>query len=117
VREHTPTVDPRSLANFTSRKATAIATGPLGETPDSLAAWVERYQALAVAGVRSAGIGNKIALHLARLVAFFTTAYGHDLRACYPPPHSRRRAAGHALQANGPKFHESLPYPLVLATT
>jgi len=79
VRQHTPTVDPRSLANFTSRKVTAIAAGPLGETPDSLAAWVERYQALAVAGVRSAGIGDKIALHLARFVAFFTTAYGHGV--------------------------------------
>ncbi len=84
MRQHPSTVDPRSLANFTSRKVTAIATGPLAETPDSLAAWVERYPALAAAGVRSAGIGDKIAFHLARFVAFFTTAYGHDLRACYP---------------------------------
>lgn len=39
MRQHPPTVDPRSLANCTSRKVTALATGPLGETPDSLAAW------------------------------------------------------------------------------
>jgi len=78
VQQHNPTVAPRALENYTAQKVTAAAEVPLGETPDSLAAWVERYQALAVSGVRSAGMADKIALHLARFLAFFTAAYGHD---------------------------------------
>ena len=46
--------------------------------PDSLAAWMDRYQALAVAGVRSEEVAAKIALHLERFRLFFVEAYGHD---------------------------------------
>lgn len=54
-----------------------------GERPDSVAAWSERYLALAVTGVRSDGVAHKIALHLARFAAFFVDAYGHDrLSSC-----------------------------------
>lgn len=45
---------------------------------DSFAAWVGRYLALAVAGVRSAEIESKIELHLGRFRDFFQNAYGHD---------------------------------------
>ena len=57
---------------------------PLTPTPiDSLTVWAERYQQLAVAGVRSAPVARKIALHLARFIQFFQDAYGHDrLSAC-----------------------------------
>lgn len=52
-------------------------------TVDSLAVWAERYQQLAVAGVRSESVAQKIALHLARFLQFFRAAYGHDrLSAC-----------------------------------
>ncbi len=64
--------------NFTSRKVEGIASAPLGEIPDSLAAWVEHYQTLAVVGVRSEGVADKITLHLARFATFFTGEYGHD---------------------------------------
>jgi len=46
VRQHYPTVDPRSLENCTSRKVRAAAAGPLGETPDSVAARVACYLTL-----------------------------------------------------------------------
>ena len=50
----------------------------LALVPDSLAAWMTRYQRLAVAGVRSPAVTAKIALHLARFLAHFQTSYGHD---------------------------------------
>ena len=51
------------------------------DVPDSLEAWSECY--LALAGVRSAGIADKITLHLARFATFFRQRYGHDrLSAC-----------------------------------
>ena len=46
--------------------------------PDSLAAWMDRYQALAVAGVRSEEVAAKIALHLAQFRLFLAEAYGHN---------------------------------------
>jgi integrase len=46
--------------------------------PDSLAPWMDRYQALAVAGVRSQEVAAKSALHLERFRLFFAEAYGHD---------------------------------------
>jgi integrase len=49
-------------------------TGPI----DSLEAWMGDYQRLAVAGVRSADVAAKIALHLSRFLAFFRALYGHD---------------------------------------
>jgi integrase len=45
---------------------------------DSLDAWFRHYQQLAVTGVRSAAVAQKIALHLARFRAFFVEHYGHD---------------------------------------
>jgi len=67
----------------TSRKVTLSAAAPAGGVPDSLTAWSEHYLALAVRGVRSAGVTDKIALHLARFVAFFIQRYAHDhLSAC-----------------------------------
>jgi len=51
--------------------------------PGCLDAWIDRYQALAVTGVRSAGVADKIRLHLARFATFFTHLYGHErLSAC-----------------------------------
>jgi integrase len=50
----------------------------VSEMPDSLAAWIERYRSLAITGVRSAGVTDKITLHLARFVAFFVDTYRHD---------------------------------------
>ncbi len=44
----------------------------------SLAAWVESYLALAVAGVRSGEVASKIGLHLGRFCVWFVAAYGHD---------------------------------------
>ncbi len=50
---------------------------------DSLILWSERYQQLAVAGLRSAEVAKKIALQLGRFITFYTEAYGHDrLSAC-----------------------------------
>ncbi len=71
------------LPNFTSRKGNAAHDRAFGDLPDSLAAWMDRYLALAVTGVRSDTVARKIALHLARFVAFFREAYGHDrISAC-----------------------------------
>jgi hypothetical protein len=48
------------------------------EVPDRLAAWATRYLALAVVGVRSPAVTQKIALHLDSFVGFFHESYGHD---------------------------------------
>jgi len=75
---------PRYREKFTSRKVKGAADAP-GAVPDSLAAWIERYRHLAVAGVRSAAVADKIALHLGRFRAFFAAAYGHDRAStCLP---------------------------------
>src|SRR5688500_17967714 len=66
------------LPNFTARKVQAIPGGLPADVPDSLAAWATRYLALAVVGVRSPAVTQKIALHLDRFVAFFIESYGHD---------------------------------------
>jgi integrase len=66
------------LPNFTARKVQAIPGGLPADVPDSLAAWTTRYLALAVVGVRSAAVTQKIALHLDRFVGFFREGYGHD---------------------------------------
>lgn len=51
--------------------------------PDSLTAWIARFQQLAVAGVRSPAVAQKIAWHLERFRDHFQTAYGHDrISAC-----------------------------------
>ena len=51
---------------------------PVGEVPDSLAAWMVRYLTLAVVGVRSDNVARKIALHLHRFASFYREAYGHE---------------------------------------
>lgn len=66
------------LPNFTARKVQAIPAGLPQDVPDSLSAWATRYLALAVVGVRSPAVTQKIALHLDRFIAFFQEGYGHD---------------------------------------
>jgi hypothetical protein len=46
--------------------------------PDSLGTWTDRYERLAVVGVRSEEVATKIALHLQRFRVFFAETYGHD---------------------------------------
>jgi integrase len=55
----------------------------LGEGLDSLGGWIEAYQALAIAGVRSEAVAKKIALQLGRFARFFQDRYGHErIGAC-----------------------------------
>src|SRR5215211_5632489 len=69
--------------NVTARKVRAIPGGSAEDVPDSLAAWATRYLALAVVGVRSPAVTQKLALHLDRFVGFFLASYGHDrISAC-----------------------------------
>src|SRR5215218_1923889 len=71
------------LPNVTARKVQAIPGGLPTDVPDSLAAWATRYLALAVVGVRSPAVTQKLALHLDRFVGFFHESYGHDrVSAC-----------------------------------
>ena len=72
---------PKTLAylpNFTARKVQTIPGGLPEDVPDSLAAWATRYLALAVVGVRSDAVTQKLTLHLDRFVAFFVESYGHN---------------------------------------
>lgn len=66
------------LPQFTTGKVTALPTGLSRDLPDSLADWAARYLTLAVIGVRSPAVTQKIALHLDRFVGFFVESYGHD---------------------------------------
>lgn len=51
--------------------------------PDSLAAWMQHYEEMAVRGVRSKEVAQKIDLHLHRFRIFFAEAYGHErISAC-----------------------------------
>jgi site-specific recombinase XerD len=66
------------LDKFTRRKV-QMGLNPHSEgLPDSLAAWIECYLRLAVIGVRSEAVAQKIALHLSRFQDFFRESYGHD---------------------------------------
>ncbi len=68
---------------FTSRKVTTVEEPVMSGVPEGLEGWIDRYLALAVTGVRSTGVADKITLHLARFVTFFRQMYGHDrLSAC-----------------------------------
>jgi len=73
-----PIVDRVDLANFTVRKMQAPPGGHPDDVPDSLAASATRFLALAVVGVRSAAVAQKVALHLDRFGAFAEARYGHD---------------------------------------
>src|SRR5712691_8003860 len=75
----------RSLAAIASNSLHESDNGLVGVvsdlvpmTVDSLSVWSERYQQLAVAGVRSTEVAKKIALQLGRFIAFYQEAYGHD---------------------------------------
>ena len=69
---------PVHLPHFTARKVQAIPGGLPADVPDSVAAWATRYLALAVVGVRSEGVTQKIALHLDRFITSLIESYGHD---------------------------------------
>ena len=56
----------------------ALPTGVSRDVPDLLASWAARYLTLAVIGVRSPAVTQKIALHLDRFVGYFIESYGHD---------------------------------------
>src|SRR3954470_3514784 len=69
------------LAEITSRKVDGSLVPFVGAAPDTveaLSAWVSRYLTLAVVGVRSEEVADKIALHLERFATFFKEAYGHE---------------------------------------
>jgi integrase len=66
------------LENYTSRKVERVSARLVAGVPDSLAAWMERYLALAVVGVRSEEVAKKVALHLERFAAFYKEGYGHE---------------------------------------
>src|SRR5215216_2863115 len=69
------------LVEFTSRKvegALVPFAGAVPDTVEALSAWVTRYLALAVVGVRSEEVADKIALHLERFASFYQNAYGHE---------------------------------------
>jgi hypothetical protein len=69
------------LTGITSRKVEGAVVLFTGATPDTIArlsAWVTRYLALAVVGVRSEEVADKIALHLQRFATFYQDAYGRE---------------------------------------
>jgi integrase len=55
-----------------------VVSDPSPATVDSLSVWAQRYQQLAVAGVRSEEVAKKIALQLGRFITFYKEVYGHD---------------------------------------
>jgi integrase len=72
------------LEKFTSRKNIVPVSGSaLDLLPDSLAAWMAHYLRLAVTGVRSEAVADKISLHLKRFLTFFHERYAHErIGAC-----------------------------------
>ena len=62
----------------TTKKDFGIPLAVLAAVPDSLVAWQARYLQLAVSGVCSPAVYDKIALHLARFHEFVSASYGHD---------------------------------------
>ncbi len=68
----------RYLDKFTARKVQDDKIQLLATLPDSLDAWITHYLHLAVIGVRSPAVTQKIALHLSRFLDSFQQAYGHD---------------------------------------
>src|SRR5215211_2154636 len=73
-----PAANVAYLEKLTSRKVETVSARLVRTAPDHLAAWIERYLALVVAGVRSEEVAKKLALHLERFAAFYKAAYGHD---------------------------------------
>jgi integrase len=77
----TSTTSTPHLVEFTSRKVGGSLvpfTDGLPETVESLSTWVTRYLTLAVVGVRSEEVADKIALHLERFATFYKEAYSHE---------------------------------------
>src|SRR5215211_5786765 len=77
----TSTTSTPHLVEFTSRKVEGAVVPFAGGPPDAvetLAGWVPRYLTLAVVGVRSEEVADKIALHLQRFATFYKEAYGHE---------------------------------------
>jgi site-specific recombinase XerD len=68
----------RYLDKFTRRKVQEEVSHHKTAIADSLDAWMAHYLQLAVVGVRSEAVAQKIALHLSRFQDFFVNAYGHD---------------------------------------
>jgi len=66
------------LPDFTSRKRNPAHGWAFDDLTDSLTTWMDRYLNLAITGGCSDDVARKITLHLARFVAFFRDAYGHD---------------------------------------
>jgi integrase len=69
------------LVEFTSRKvegAVVPFAGAAPEAVEALSAWIARYLTLAVVGIRSEEVADKIALHLERFATFFKDVYGHE---------------------------------------
>ena len=50
----------------------------VAHVPDSFRVWRDQYLQVAVHGVRSDAVAQKIALHLNRFIEQFETVYGHD---------------------------------------
>jgi len=65
--KNTP-VTSQQPTNFTSRKMTGLADTLQEAVPDSLTAWMTCYLTLAVVGVRSSAVADKIALHRDRFI-------------------------------------------------
>jgi integrase len=75
-------LEPVYLEKFTSQKDVASVSA-VTDLADSLSAWMAHYLRLAVTGVRSEAVADKIALHLQRFLTFFHDRYGHDrISAC-----------------------------------
>jgi hypothetical protein len=45
---------------------------------DAVSAWAARYEELALTGVRSREVTERIALHLGRFGEYLSATYGHD---------------------------------------
>ncbi|GCE32157.1 hypothetical protein KDA_76410 [Dictyobacter alpinus] len=65
------------LDHFGSRKKSSVLKEQITTLEDDLFAWMAAYLDLAVEGVRSRPIADKIALHLDRFADFFLRRYGH----------------------------------------
>jgi hypothetical protein len=69
------------LAEITSRKVEGAVVPFAGAAPnavEALSGWLTRYLTLAVVGVRSEEVADKLALHLQRFATFYKEAYGHE---------------------------------------
>src|SRR5947209_249671 len=69
---------PDDLLHERENRVLTLVPDTAPATVDSFGTWSERYQQLAVAGVRSAEVAKKITLQLGRFIAFYRDAYGHD---------------------------------------